>query len=210
MTTTMTQVATTTTRGMWPAGCRVMVTGHRDIRGPQEDVLRPVIIRILESLRARHPEGLVGVSGMAVGADTLFNESLFALGIPLVAALPVANQDSIWPQHARVKYREHLARAAMIVNVWELPEYAASTFSAQMHARNYWMLDQVATGDGVVLALWDGREVGGTWAAVSAALRRDRRVLVLDPRTAVSRVIRPPIKRETGVFELFGHKSSND
>jgi hypothetical protein len=171
-----------------------MVTGHRDIRGESALLVRKALINVLASLRDRHPEGIVGVSGMAVGADAEFTHACIHLGIPFVAAIPVEGQDSVWPWHARERYADQIGRAALVVNVWEDVAYLASSYGAKMHARNRWMLDHVATGDGVVLAVWDGRRTGGTWAAVDGALKRGRKVLVLDPVSCEFRLESPPQK----------------
>jgi uncharacterized phage-like protein YoqJ len=183
-----------------------MVTGHRSIRDAQARLVREALVKVLAALRARHPEGLVAVSGMAVGADAEFCEACIYLGIPFVAALPVEDQDSVWPRHARERYADQLRRAALVVRVWEEgAAYEATSYGSKMHARNRWMLDQVCEGDGVVLAVWDGRKAGGTWAAVDGALRRGRKVLVLDPRTCGLRVERPapPPKAFSGFMDLF-------
>lgn len=187
---------TKTTTDGWPAGCRVMVTGHRDIRGEPALLVRKALLNVLASIRERHPEGIVGVSGMAVGADAEFTHACIHLDIPFVAAIPVAGQESVWPWHARERYADQLKWAALVVNVWEDPNYEASSYGAKMHARNRWMLDRVATGDGVVLAVWDGRKTGGTWAAVDGALKRGRKVLVLDPASCEFRLESPPLKVE--------------
>lgn len=169
-----------------------MVTGHRDIRGDSVGPVRKALSTVLTSLRDRHPDGLVGVSGMAVGADAEFVEACIYVGIPFVAAVPVKDQDSMWPYHAQERYANQLSRASLVVNVWEDPRYQETSYGAKMHARNRWMLDHVACGDGIVLAVWDGRRTGGTWSAVSTALMRGRKVLVLDPRTCQFRVEKSP------------------
>lgn len=182
-----------TTNHTWPPGRRVMVTGHRNIYGARAEGVRKVLTEVLRSLQERTLRGVLAVSGMAVGADAEFVDAAICLGIPFVAAVPTATQDARWPQHARERYAEHLRRAAMVVHVWEDPAYAQSSYGAQMHARNAWMLDHVAKDDGVVVAVWDGRNTGGTASAVAGAHARGRKVLVVDPNTLEVRVQPIPV-----------------
>ena len=168
-----------------------MITGHRDVRGDTAHHVRHLLREVLRSLLARYPEGLVAVSGMAVGADMEFVDAALSLDIPIVAAIPVADQDSVWPWSARLRYADQLRKASLVVNVWEDPQYAEQSYVAAMHARNRWMLDHVAHGDGVIVAVWDGRRRGGTWAAVDGALKRGRKVLVVDPKAYTVRIETP-------------------
>lgn len=183
-------------------GYYVMVTGHRDAPPHVGSVLH----QILQGLQARHPEGLVAVSGMAVGADALFNDAAITLGVPLIAAIPIPDHDARWPHHARVRYAEHLRLASERVNVWEDPRYQASSYGAMMHARNAFMLNLVQVRRGVVLAVWDGRLHGGTYAAVDGARRRKLPLILVDPRTGVLRLEKPPAP-VPDVFDLFAEDS---
>ena len=65
------------------------------------------------------------------------------------------------------------------MEVWKDPLYLRATVNARLHARNLWLIDH----SDLIIAVWDGRETGGTWAAVKEALRRHRKVLVVNPTT---------------------------
>lgn len=121
---------------------------------------------------------------MAVGADIEFAEVALELGLPLVAAIPLDTQDAAWPADAKARYWRALYRAALVTSVWREPGYEARDLGARFHARNRWMIDHSET----VIAVWDGRTSGGTWATVREVLRRNRRVLVVDPATGSLRV----------------------
>lgn len=164
-------------------GCRVVVTGHRDIRGERASLVGEVLLRVLDGLKRRHPEGIVAISGMAVGADIEFAEAALTLGIPLVAALPVETQAHPWPQEAQARYWRAVARANLVVSVWKEHGYSASSIGAQMFARDRWMLDHSDEPGSILIAVWDGREAGGTWATLKEARKRGRRILILDPRS---------------------------
>lgn len=167
--------------GEWPSGFRVMVTGHRDIRGERADKLRALLLHLLGKMQERHPEGLVAVSGMAVGTDIEFADAALNLGIPLVAAIPTESQDRLWPPFAQERYQQALSRATMTVHVWEEPGYIAHEIGTQFHMRNKWMIDNTPVG--TAFGVWDGRKSGGTWAAIREIFRRGRKVLIIDPRT---------------------------
>ena len=178
----------------WPEGYRVMVTGHRDVRGERAVVVRQALERVLTKLKERHPDGLVAVCGMAVGADTEFGEVSVQLGCPLVAAIPTDTQSDPWPIPARVRYQVLLNQAVFQVNVWEEPGYETIAIGSRFHARNRWMIDH--TMGGAAIAVWDGRQAGGTWAAVREILRHGRKVLVIDPRSGQMRVEHPKLRPE--------------
>lgn len=166
-----------------------MVTGHRDVRGQRAEVVRQALERILSKLKERNPNGLVAISGMAVGTDIEFAEAALGLGCRLVAAIPTDTQEEPWPQEAKARYWRALLRASMTVSVWREPGYATTEIGSRFHARNRWMIDH--TTDGAAIAVWDGRQAGGTWAAVKEILRRGRKVLVIDPRTGDLRIEKP-------------------
>lgn len=181
-----------------------MVTGHRSIRGERADLVRGVITKVLAGLQRRHPEGLVAISGMAVGADIEFAEAALYLGIPLVAALPTENQSSPWPPDAVARYQRALLRASCVVSVWREPGYAATSIGSQMFARDRWMVDHTDRPGDILLACWDGRESGGTFATLKEARKRGRRILILDPRTGSLSVDAPMKMREHAKGAGFG------
>src|SRR5688572_16250183 len=71
----------------------VAVTGHRDLQN--RATIRFVTLAfhtILEQVQRNHPEGVVALSALAEGSDTIFAEIAFDLGIPLEA---IAAYDSL-------------------------------------------------------------------------------------------------------------------
>lgn len=184
----------------FPTGHRVMVTGHRTIRGEQARMVRVGLSTLLERIQARQPSGLVAISGMAVGTDMEFAEAAVYLGIPLVAAIPCETQSSLWPKAVRDRYDRLIDSASHVVAVWKNPSYHAATIGAKLFARNRWMLDHSDS----ILGVWDGRMKGGTYHTIQEALRRERKVLIIDPSTGVFRVEAPAKPElEGGVFDLF-------
>lgn len=167
-----------TTTSEFPAGYRVMVTGHRDVFGARADASRPALRRLLEGMMVRRG-ALVALTGMALGADVEFGEVALDLGLSLVAAVPSPDQDDRWSHRARERYRTMLARASLTVRVWEEPGYACDDLMGRFHARNRWLVEH----SDAAIAVWDGRERGGTWHAVREVLKRGRKLAVVDPRS---------------------------
>jgi uncharacterized phage-like protein YoqJ len=147
---------------------RLMVTGHRpgklggytgrpkiqrDVRGWLRD-------KILEA-RECHPEGLVLLSGMALGVDQWFAEEGCLLEVPYLAFVPFEGQAARWPADSRAYWYVLCARAERVIYTGT-PGYSP----AKMHVRNEALVDSADAG----LAVWDGSS-GGTAGAVRYALR---------------------------------------
>jgi uncharacterized phage-like protein YoqJ len=144
----------------------VAATGHRpDKLGGYDSATRRVVEghawTILECIQ---PDGVI--SGMAQGWDQAMARAAISLGIPVIAALPCAGQEDMWPEAARIEYWRLLAEGLVVskIKVWEHPGYQTETIAEAMKARNRWMVDNA----GHVIALWDGSP-GGTGHCVEYA-----------------------------------------
>ena len=153
----------------------VMVTGHRPkslggftVPNPTEQWVRDTLRSLLVKLTSRRPN-LVGISGMALGADQVFSEVCIELGIPWVAAVPFREHGQQWPRAAQKHYRQLMAhptcKAVVIVNE-EIHYQVEGSVRAVMHRRNDWMIDHSQ----LVLAVWDGSGGGTahTWRGAQA------------------------------------------
>jgi hypothetical protein len=121
------------------------------------------------------------VSGMAQGFDQALAEAAQFLGIPVWAALPFEGQDARWPADARRHYQNLLRRSDRVVTVCP----AGGPTGRKFIERDRFMVDLAAADpNGMVLALFDGAQEGGTWATVEYALSRPVRVLNLFERYA--------------------------
>lgn len=153
----------------------VAVTGHRPQKlGNEWDGIGPVSDRIRAWLRSQLIElkPTHAISGMALGVDQIFAELAIELKIPLIAAVPCANQDAPWRATSQKRYAALLAKAMQIVHVSE--EYDGPKC---MQRRNEWMVDHCA----VLLAVWDGSK-GGTANCVAYAERVQRQMIRFDPK----------------------------
>lgn len=115
------------------------------------------------------------ITGMALGADTLFAKAVLSLNVPyaLHAAVPFKGQESIWPAHAKAEYNSILTKCSSITLVCD-PGYAAW----KMQVRNKWMVDRAHD----VLAVWTGKK-GGTYNCIAAAKSMNRAITILNPST---------------------------
>lgn len=144
---------------------KIAVTGHRpDKLGFDYDLSTPFcqeIKRVL-ILLARHDNIQFGISGMALGVDTLWAEALvFDLNVPLVAAIPFLEQSSVWQQSSKTHYANLLDRAYKVVNVSGQKKYKEYF----MHQRNKWMVDNCD----MLYAVWNGDQRGGTFNCIQYA-----------------------------------------
>jgi uncharacterized phage-like protein YoqJ len=115
------------------------------------------------------------ISGMALGVDTWAAIEVLnrrGCGARLIAAVPFAGQESLWPAEARRVY-DFILGEAELLHVVSDGAYAP----AKMHVRDKWMVDH-ASG---VIAVWDGRTNGGTFATVKYARTEGLPLLQIDP-----------------------------
>lgn len=118
------------------------------------------------------------ISGMALGVDTVFALAALSLkrdGYPvrLVAAVPFAGQESVWPEASQKMYRDILSDADEIATVCD-GKYAAW----KMQRRNEFMVDRCNK----LIAIWDGTN-GGTGNCVSYAASVGKETLIKRPNT---------------------------
>lgn len=126
------------------------ITGHRDIDDYE---------RFRENLsHALLTPGVTAlIQGCAAGADLESAIIALDLGVPVISAIP-------WTTFKPVlEYQETfskvLRQSAECYPVTEAETYPGAWV---YHRRNEWMVDE---GD-VVISWWDGREGGGTYAAI--------------------------------------------
>lgn len=100
------------------------------------------------------------ISGMALGWDQALAQAAINLKIPLIAAIPFANQDKVWLDKSQKYYKELLGKAQEVINVSGVDEYKVE----YMQQRNIWMVDKCD----ILLAMFDGTQ-GGTANCVKYA-----------------------------------------
>lgn len=151
----------------------VAVTGHCDI-GDTATIayIAQTFDLLLAQLQARHPQGVVALSGLAAGADSLFAQAAIARGIPLEVCIAAPDVvENFAPGPTRELYLELRRNSRRVV---ELP-YPRRTNGAYM-ALGYWLVDSCD----LLIAAWNGlpaRGLGGTADVVSYAQAQGCRVI---------------------------------
>lgn len=117
------------------------------------------------------------LSGMAVGADIWAAEAVISLKtefpqISLVAILPFANQASRWGANLKARYDEIISNCDDVVSLQQ--DYSKGC----MHIRNKELVDRSSR----VIAVYDGRETGGTAYTVSLAMKKRLDVFFINSR----------------------------
>lgn len=117
---------------------------------------------------------VVGISGMAIGADTWWAEAVLAAGLTLGAHVPFPQQPDRWTRRDREVWARLVDRADPAYSRTYATEYS----NRALHARNAGML---AASDAVVCVWCPNRREGGTYSAVCAATRAQIPGVHLDP-----------------------------
>jgi hypothetical protein len=143
---------------------KVAVTGHMELSEETVPLVRAALERLL---RMFEPSGLVGLSCVAAGADSLFAESVLAAGGRLVAVLPSRDyrESTVKPEHSETYDRLTAAADEVVVLPYETVERKA------YEAANAVLLDRADR----LVAIWDGNpaseEKAGTMAGIVAGAR---------------------------------------
>lgn len=163
---------------------KVMITGHRpnklnndyDLTSELSKKIKFKILLELNNLVKEREEKVdEGIGGMALGIDTLFAELCIEFNIPFSAYVPCRNQDKMWPQKSKDRYKSILEQANKIVLVNDC-EYNQFV----MQSRNKAMVDAIGE-NGVVIAVWDGTP-GGTKNCVDYAKSKNKTIIQINPK----------------------------
>ena len=137
---------------------KVMVTGHRPERlnGRELEVTEWLDSQIHEL------QPTIAISGMAAGADQIYAELALKQRIPLAAALPYKKT---WDSYHPV-VQDMLMKAKEVV-------YACEKYDKHGYfIRDCLMVDAAD----IVLAVWDGKEWGGTWNTIKYARDKGKEI----------------------------------
>lgn len=162
---------------------RVMVTGHRPQGIPPRN--RRWVELELEriAVKLRDQNGMrVGISGMALGADTWWGFATVFAWCDLWAFIPFPQQPEKWQPEDLARWNELRSRAKHEVVVAE--EYSVGA----LHARNDAML---ANAD-LVVAVWDpSHTTGGTYSCVQKAHQAAMPMIHVNPVTQTTSMVAP-------------------
>lgn len=153
---------------------RIALTGHRPPKGgieyngegPVSDYLSEEFEKILVEYEPR-----VIISGMALGADTIWAISGLFRNIQVIAAIPFVGQESVWPEESQRKYHQIIRHKKVIPTYICEPGYAAW----KLQKRNEWMVDHCS----LLVSVWDGSS-GGTANCVKYAKKQGKTIINID------------------------------
>ena len=116
------------------------------------------------------------ISGMAIGFDIIAAELVLELKkdypfITLECAIPCKEQDKLWRQEQKERYRNILSQADKVTCVSDKPY-----FDGCMQKRNKYMIDNSS----VLIALFNGK-AGGTKQTVDYAKQQGLEILTIEP-----------------------------
>lgn len=148
------------------------VTGHRNIPVDKAELIRSKLISTIQTAIACGYTHFI--SGFAAGVDLMFAEIIADLkssqAITLEAAIP-------YPGRMKTSDMtfQRLIRVCDIVKV-----HSAGYLKKCYMVRNRYMVDHSS----LVIAVYDGREMGGTAATVRYAMRKDLQICIIDTKPA--------------------------
>ena len=157
---------------------KIALTGHRPHKlgneyscfGPVSDKIK---IKLQDFIDNHKTEITTGISGMALGADTIWALSCLHNEIPLIAAIPFEGQELKWPKDRQVVYHSILGYDIVTIKYVCDPGYAPW----KMQKRNEWMVDNCD----LLIAVWDGSE-GGTSNCIKYASKKGRKIHYINPK----------------------------
>lgn len=154
------------------------LTGHRpdklgndyDYKGPYSRAIYNALVLLLRDIKPTKV-----ISGMALGADTIWANAAINEGIPFIAAIPFEGQERKWFEQSKRLYKTLLKAASEIVVVCP-GGYAAW----KMQKRNEWMVDH----SDMLIAVWNGTP-GGTANCKDYAESKNKHVITIDPELLI-------------------------
>jgi uncharacterized phage-like protein YoqJ len=162
---------------------KIAFTGHRpkDLPLNSESWIRVALENAVDvQIRKAKEKGEIVefFTGMAIGVDQIAAEICIKKrkkGEPVKvhAAIPFKGQQWKWSQQAQRQYNELLSLCDEVHVVCEKSSVVA------FHKRNEYMVNNSEK----VVAVWTGKETGGTASCIEYAKKRNRPILQINPLT---------------------------
>ena len=170
----------------------VFFTGHRppDLGGWNEDneTARNVKAWLYQAIERAYLRGKrTFISGLATGTDMWAGEAVILLkqekynDIQLFAAIPFPSQAVKWAEFNKQRHKRltQECNSHVVLRPDPPPDSAKWIWAQYLHERNQWMVNNGSVG----IAVWIGKEQGGTWDALKKAKIAGRPVLRYNPLT---------------------------
>jgi hypothetical protein len=162
---------------------KVGVTGHQALEDPQGwNWVRAELGRVLADLDLP----LVGLTSLAVGADSMFAELVLLQGGSFEAILPFPEYEQKFHARNRERYQHLLETASRVTILRRKRSDEESYFEAGKR-----VVDMAE----LLLAVWDGlpaKGLGGTADIVTYATQQRKEVIHLDPCKRLVTRLKPP------------------
>lgn len=159
--------------GIDTSGFRVAVTGHQNLGSAETIAFVTQNFGVqLAHLRDSHPEGIVALSGLAAGADTLFAEIALRGGLALEVCLAAPDIVENFPPGPERERFLTLCALSRRVHRLNYPERSTSAYMGL----GRWLVDSCD----VLIAAWNGLPAageGGTGDVVAYARAVGRPVI---------------------------------
>lgn len=169
---------------------KVAITGHRphkliggyNVNHASNKELKERLKSILKEIAQNEP-AILGISGMALGVDTYFAESVLDLKelepkkYFLECAIPFEGQEGKWFKADQDWYHTILSFADTKTIV------SKGTYHPRlMQIRNEYMVDNCD----VLIAVWDGKPNGGTYQAIQYAEKLNKTIIYVNTGVKIS------------------------
>jgi len=147
----------------------VGLTGHRFLSASQTLVTRSELERLARKLQKDH-ETVAAISGMALGADTIWAETALSVGLELWSYIPFPTQADRWAERDRNHWVELRGRASR-ETVLE-----GNCDTRSFHPRD----DAIVRDSDLVIAIYDRHRPGGTHSTMRKAIAAAKPLIVVD------------------------------
>lgn len=151
---------------------KVMVTGHRPFDLTEEQITKGNQLLLKVAKRLRDSYGMTeAISGMALGADTVWAKIALSLNVDLAAYIPFPQQPNKWSEKDK-RVWERLRSSAARERVF------SDTFAMKwLFVRNS---EMIKDSDLTIAVLDPDRTKGGTVSAVAEARRLNQPLIIID------------------------------
>lgn len=154
---------------------RVGISGHQRLRDPGG---WPWVQQEMRNYLASQLPTVVGVSSLAIGADTMFAEIVLGIGGSLEVIVPFSDyEDKFAEGHDRRVYRSLLGQAARVETLQRNGSDEEAYYAAG---------ERVADLSDLLILVWDGKPavgLGGTADIAKYARHSQKAIIHLNPVT---------------------------
>lgn len=155
--------------------CEIMITGHRPKRlGNGYYLTTPIGLwlrkEIKEALYVNECER--GITGVALGTDTIFALACIELHIPYKAIVPFKGQDERWLTTARAMYNHIISMAEEVIYIHKGEKPLEGWDVMKLYDnRNKWMVNYIHKNPkkNKIISVYDGSDFGGTYKCLKYA-----------------------------------------